>query len=52
MTSIFVPLVIVLHCSHLLQGFTFDSRVQLTTLAKILAAEVFPVPLGPEKRKA
>jgi hypothetical protein len=37
---------------HSLQGSQFLANLQLTALAKTLAALVFPVPLGPVKRYA
>ena len=49
-TSVSEPESIALHISHSLQGSPSLGFKQLTALAKILAADVFPVPLPPLKR--
>ncbi len=53
-TSILFPPAIDLHWLHLLQGSVsfFPCFSQLTIFAMILAADVFPVPLGPANKSA
>ena len=49
-TSGIEPSVIPRHAEHSLQGSATGDLSQLTALAKIFAALVFPVPLGPENK--
>jgi hypothetical protein len=44
------PSVMRRQAAHSLHGSSVGPRSQLTALAKILAALVFPVPLGPENK--
>ena len=48
-TSVVLPSIIFLHTSHSLQGSPSFGFKQFIALAKILAADVFPVPLVPLK---
>ena len=50
--SVAAPAVISTHNSHLLHGSTPSLCKQFTVLAKILAADVFPVPHGPVNNHA
>ena len=52
MMSKATPILILLHNSHLLQGNLLGLLYfwQFNDLAKILALDVLPVPLGPQNR--
>ncbi len=52
MTSLQLPLVISTQSSHLPQGLGVGPCSQLRALARSLADEVLPTPLGPQKRYA
>ena len=49
-TSDMEPSVIPRQAAHSLHGSATGDRSQLTAFAKIFAALVFPVPLGPENK--
>ena len=52
MTSRALPRDISLQAEHMPQGVGVGPSSQLTARARILAAEVFPTPRGPENRYA
>ncbi len=51
-TSISVPAVIALQCSHSMHGWLFSPLSQFRALARMRATVVLPVPLGPANKYA